>query len=317
MHAVAADHHHRVVRDDALAAAGDVAAHHRAHPVRHRVRDVDALGEGPGSRRSSSPRPSPSEADVDAVQLRADDSDVLEPHALRALDVDPVRRRRAPSGSCRKMSLRPQRDRRIDPRRPSSRRPTRAATATPPSSSATPTYVSGSTRDTPNNSDSSSRLAATRHRDPMVTPATTSDHSRPTTCRTMFGRRRTQCRANADLAHTLGHAAGDDAIQADCRQQQRGDRERLDHDEREPSLRRRRRDERVHRRDLLDRLIGVDRPDRALDLRRERRGVAASFARRATGRRPTTTTGPPARRTRRSWANRRATVASRHRRRRQ
>src|SRR5690349_18836715 len=61
-----------------------------------------------------------------------------------------------------------------------------ATTATPPSNSATPTYVSGSTRETPNNSDSSNRLAATAPAMPTVTPATTSSIPRPTTCRTML-----------------------------------------------------------------------------------------------------------------------------------
>src|SRR5690242_9974516 len=151
-----------------------------------------------------------------------------------------------------------------------------ATTATPPSNSATPTYVSGSTRETPNNSDSSNRLAATAPAMPIVTPATTSSIPRPTTCRTMLADvapsavrmpiSRTRSATPPEMTPYRPTAASSRAATANASittirvRRDRGVR--------------RRRDQRIHRRDLLDWLVGVDRPDRTLDVRRERRGVA-------------------------------------------
>ena len=56
---------------------------------------------------------------------------------------------------------------------------------------------------------------------------------------------------------------------------ERRERERFEQDQREAPLRRRGRDQRVHRRDAHDRLVLVDRPDRLSNGGRERAGVAA------------------------------------------
>ena len=90
VHPVAADRDVRGVDDDALAAARDVAALDRAHALEARVRDVDSLRVRPGDGDRAVADHDLREADVDPVELRAEDANAVELDASRALDVDPV-----------------------------------------------------------------------------------------------------------------------------------------------------------------------------------------------------------------------------------
>ena len=93
----------------------------------------------------------------------------------------------------------------------------------------------------------------------------------------MLPRERAQCRAHADFPDAFRNAAGDDAVDARRGERQRDDPEDLEQRQREATIRRRPREQLVHRRHAQDGLILVNRPDRLFDRRRKtsRVGVAA------------------------------------------
>src|SRR6185437_7254990 len=127
-----------------------------------------------------------------------------------------------------------------------------AIAATPPSRSATLAYVVGSRRETPNSIVSRSLLATPAPTSPSAVP-TAASASAPPTMPDDASRRRAERDADADLAGALAHRAGDDAVEPDRCQQERGQRKGFDDREREAPLRFGGNDQLLHRRDPLDR----------------------------------------------------------------
>ena len=181
-----------------------------------------------------------------------------------------------------------------DPTRAARQAGSQQATAdTTTSSATTPAYVTASRRETPKSSVTSRRLATSAAPSPIPMPTEVQPrHPLPHHQAEDARPRRAERAAHADLAPALGDAAGEHAVDAGRREHQRRDRERLEQDQREAPLGRRRRD---HRRPSSRRARSADpcRPTRSpagwparAPPRRRARGP------RATARCPRTATAP-------------------------